>query len=204
MNINTFRPTYFFKRLKIYSFQKKLPNAPWLTENAVYILNSWLKDTDEGFEWGSGRSTIWLLERSKHIVSVEHHKGWFENVQAMLFNKKLNLRSEYFHIDQCEDYENKIDEYEKLFDYILIDGRRRLQCFKKAVNKVKPGGVLILDNSDRYIPNFIDDTFLSVVNKSDGYKNKDWEQAVNKVKGWRQFQTSDGINDTTFWIRPSK
>jgi hypothetical protein len=204
MNLSTFKPSYLFKRLRMSAFQRKLPDAPWLTESAVYLLNSWLKPTDEGFEWGSGRSTIWLVERSAHIVSIEHHQGWYENVKSQLEKKGLHKKVDYFQIDEVADYENKIDEYDKLFDYILIDGRRRLHCFRKAISKVKPGGLLILDNSDRYIPNKISDTYLSVVNESDSYRNSDWQAAVEELGTWRQIQTSDGINDTTFWVKPDK
>ena len=203
MNLNTFKPSYFFKRLRMNSFQRKLPDAPWLTENAVYILNSWLKPSDIGFEWGSGRSTAWLVSRTKHIVSIEHHQGWFENVEKMLVDQGLKDKVDYFRIDIDKKYESKIDDYECFFDYILVDGRRRLECMKKAIPRVKSGGVLILDNSDRYIPNNIDSTYLSVVNKSNTYKNDEWESTVNQLKDWRQIQTSDGINDTTFWVKPS-
>ena len=202
MNLNTFKPSYFFKRLRMNSFQRKLPDAPWLTENAVYILNSWLKPSDKGFEWGSGRSTLWLANRSASLVSIEHHEGWYNNVSSMLKNNDLYEKVEYFRIDDGEEYESKIDEYDYPFDYILIDGRRRLQCLKKAISKVKMGGILILDNSDRYIPNNIGDNFLSVVNKSCKFRNEDWEKTIQLMSEWRQFQTSDGINDSTIWMRP--
>ena len=188
----------------MWSFQKKLPNAPWLTENAVYLLNSWLKSTDRGFEWGSGRSTSWLVSRSEHIVSIEHHKEWFASVRKQITERNLINKIDYFRIDVDNNYENKIDEYDYLFDYILVDGRRRLECMKKAINKVKPGGILILDNSDRFIPNSIDNTYLSVVNQADKYRNDEWQEVVRGLEQWRQIQTSDGINDTTFWIRPSQ
>ena len=202
MNINTFRPSYFFKRLRIHTFQKKLPDAPWLTENAVYALNSWLKPSDTGFEWGSGRSTLWLAERTTHIVSIEHHKGWFENVKSLISNKGLESKVDYFHLSESEEYENKIDDYTEDFNYILIDGRRRLQCLKKAIPRIKPGGIIILDNSDRYIPNKVGNSFLSVVNKSKNFRNEEWEKTVSLMENWRQFQTSDGINDTTIWVKP--
>jgi hypothetical protein len=203
MNLQTFKPSYFFKRLKLWSFQKKYPQAPWLTEAAVYFLNSWLKPTDIGFEWGSGRSTVWFAERTQHLVSIEHHKGWYENVSKMLADKGISQGIDYFHIDLNESYENKINEYEQRFDYVLVDGRRRLKCFKQAISQVKPGGILILDNSDRYVPNNIMGSNTSVVNKLDTYKNTDWEETIKLLQSWRRVHTSDGINDTSFWVKPN-
>jgi hypothetical protein len=43
-------------------------------------------------------------------------------------------------IDSCAD---------NAFDVIMIDGRARPSCFKHAWPKVKPRGLLILDNSER-------------------------------------------------------
>jgi hypothetical protein len=40
------------------------------------------------------------------------------------------------------------------FDMVLVDGRARIACLYRAVDKVAPGGALVLDNSDyeRYQP----------------------------------------------------
>jgi predicted O-methyltransferase YrrM len=47
-------------------------------------------------------------------------------------------------------YVKQIDEFpDEYFDIILIDGRARPSCIKRSVSKVKPGGLLILDNSER-------------------------------------------------------
>ena len=202
MNPKTFKPSYLFKRIRQWKFQKDFPATPWLTDNAVYILNSWLKKEDEGFEWGSGRSTLWFIKKSAHIVSVEHSEEWFKIVSEKIKAANLQDKVDYHHLPETEEYENFIETFDKKFDYVLIDGKRRMECFRKAVDFVKPGGLLILDNSDRYIPNVFEDTHLSVVNKSDGYQSEEWKEAVSAVSDWRQFQTSDRINDTTFWVKP--
>ena len=43
-------------------------------------------------------------------------------------------------------YINKWPDY--FFDLVLVDGRSRLACLRAAINKVKLGGILMLDNSD--------------------------------------------------------
>jgi len=49
-----------------------------------------------------------------------------------------------------KDYASSIAFYpDEYFDVILIDGRARPSCFKHAKEKVKRGGLLILDNADR-------------------------------------------------------
>jgi hypothetical protein len=43
-------------------------------------------------------------------------------------------------------YINKWPDYS--FDLVLVDGRSRPACLRAAINKVKPDGILMLDNSD--------------------------------------------------------
>jgi len=39
-------------------YRKRHPDHPWLTPQAISILDSWLMPGDKGIEWGSGRSTL--------------------------------------------------------------------------------------------------------------------------------------------------
>ena len=49
-----------------------------------------------------------------------------------------------------KEYVTIIDSYTNLyFDCILIDGRSRPACIKHSLSKLKIGGLLVLDNSDR-------------------------------------------------------
>ena len=48
------------------------------------------------------------------------------------------------------DYVSTINAYaDAYFDVILIDGRSRPSCFLHAMSKVRPGGVIVLDNAER-------------------------------------------------------
>jgi hypothetical protein len=47
-------------------------------------------------------------------------------------------------------YVTQIDEFsDDYFDIVMIDGRARPSCIMHSVRKVKPGGLIILDNADR-------------------------------------------------------
>ena len=56
------------------------PDYPWLTNDANDILACYLKQTDVGLEFGSGRSTLWFAKHTHYITSVEHDRGWYERV----------------------------------------------------------------------------------------------------------------------------
>jgi hypothetical protein len=41
------------------------------------------------------------------------------------------------------------DHDDECFDVVVVDGRERMDCVRCAMRKVSPGGVLVLDDSDR-------------------------------------------------------
>jgi hypothetical protein len=48
------------------------------------------------------------------------------------------------------EYTQSIQQYpDQSFDYILVDGRARVGCLKMCLKKIKVGGAVILDNSER-------------------------------------------------------
>lgn len=56
-------------------------------------------------------------------------------------------------------YASAIDAYkDEYFDLILIDGRTRPSCFLHAMNKVKLGGYIVLDNAERQSYEWIENT----------------------------------------------
>lgn len=56
-------------------------------------------------------------------------------------------------------YASAIDAHEdEYFDLVLIDGRARPSCFLHAVNKVKLGGYIVLDNAERQTYEWIEST----------------------------------------------
>lgn len=57
------------------------------------------------------------------------------------------------------DYVAVIDQYpNEYFDIVLIDGRARPSCFMHAMNKVKFGGYVILDNAERAYYHYVEET----------------------------------------------
>ncbi len=90
----------------------------------------------------------------------------------------------------------------KSFDWILVDGMVRLTCFRNALDKLKPGGLLILDNANRYVPNAWDGRHSTVHEPRDKPRTAGWADAMNQIAPWRAILTSDGIWDTRFWQKP--
>ena len=95
-----------------------------------------------------------------------------------------NLRIEKFEFtpkEEFSNYFNKVLDFDNdFFDFILIDGRARVECLYNSIPKLKSGGMMILDNSERerYKPVF------SILN--------DWDMVF----------TTNGLTDTTIWFKP--
>lgn len=120
---------------------------PRFTYPAIEYLKSQDLSNKSIFEFGSGNSTIFWSHRAKNIVSVENNTDWFNKIADTVkqFSNAIVLLRK-----KRKDYIDEIDRGNKKYDIIVIDGVFRENCSLKAVRKLKRGGIIILDNSDRY------------------------------------------------------
>jgi Methyltransferase domain len=119
---------------------------PWYTYAAIDYLGGRVGKDMTVFEYGSGNSTIWWAQRVLRVVSCEHDEEWFASMRA-----KVPGNVKYLHFDLADRdrYANEIKNYDKEFDVIVIDGRRRVDCAKNCLGALKDTGVIVWDNSDR-------------------------------------------------------
>jgi hypothetical protein len=148
-----------------------------MTFAAIELLESVVRAESTVFEYGAGGSTVFLARRARHVVSVEHDRQWFAMVEQQLDKQGVTNwegklieptgveqssssnaadPEQYVSSDpkyrDCsfQAYASAIDEFDDAaFDLVIVDGRARPACFRHALPKVRPGGYLLLDNSDR-------------------------------------------------------
>lgn len=125
-------------------------NEPWLAETALILISSYLNPDHKVFEFGSGGSTLWFANRVKMVISIEHDEKFYEKVKSML-HKNEHANVIFAERPYNKEIENILDESA---DLIVVDGRDRVKCVISSIPKLKPGGWLILDNSEReyYFP----------------------------------------------------
>jgi hypothetical protein len=142
--------------------------VPWLTFRATKWLQSYLQPEMRVFEYGSGGSTIFLSRRIQELVSVEHDPEWYSKTEQalkevgvgnstyLLREPQVGTGSSFGSTDPAysgmhfEAYVKSIDAYpDAAFDLVSVDGRARTACAIHAVQKVKSGGYLLLDDADR-------------------------------------------------------
>ena len=193
--------TYIVNRVKVFIYETKNPNNPWLTKDSIKILESLLKENDVGVEFGSGRSTLWILKRVRRLISVESDKIWFESITKSIENQKLSHKIKYHLIQNKKKYPLILDEIkDSSLDFCLIDGIERDLCALKCLSKVKKGGLIIIDNVNWFIPNNLTISPDSRRIK-DGCYSDIWENFFNVVKSWRSIWTTNGVNDTCIWFK---
>ena len=197
-------PKYIYYRLKQKRFEKKYPDKPWMTRTSIQLLEQLIRPEDLGLEYGSGRSTIWFAKRCKHLTSIEHHKKWFDNV-----TKKLSILSnsnvEYIFRELSDNpldsqYYNSMKNYDnETLDFIIVDGVYRDIISLGAIDKLKKGGILILDNAERYLPN---DFKIpeSIRNNLKGV-SENWKNFNKNVETWRKIWTTNGVTATLLLIK---
>ena len=117
------------------------------------------------FEWGSGASTAWLSRRAGSVTSVEHDGAWADLVTPALPDnvalrvigpepatgrpgEELSRKAGFEGLDFA-DYVGAVDAVDGEFDVIVVDGRARGACFRRAITRLAPDGVLVFDNVDR-------------------------------------------------------
>jgi predicted O-methyltransferase YrrM len=200
-------PRYLIDRSLVALYQRRHPNAPWLTATMVDVLASWLKSTDIGMEFGSGRSTLWFASRVKHLVSTEHDANWGQRVEEKIRSAGLSEKVAYWRTGPSPSADTYLaalkDTPPESLDFILVDGLFRDACAVGAVQKLRSGGILIVDNINWYLPPRVRSYSPASRSRESGCLNKVWQQFEGLVSNWRCIWTSNGVWDTALWIKPA-
>jgi len=133
------------------SFEKNMPvdksgnPIPWFTYSMIHFLSERTDENMKVFEFGSGNSTIWWSNRVSRVFSCEHSKKWYNKIVKKSPNNVTYLLSEKYK----NKYESLIKIPEDRFDVVVIDGKRRQECAKKSISKLKKNGVIVWDDTHR-------------------------------------------------------
>lgn len=170
-------------------FERDNPDKPWLVPAAIEAIEAVLRPDFVAFEWGAGRSTLWLARRVAHVTSVEGRGDWLAEVRRNLndagLSEKVDLKhcavtSEHdFRSDEVARYAGAIESFaDGSLDFVLIDGHFRDACVVAAARKVRPGGYVVIDNTEAMNVALID---LMPVAGRQAWNNGIWETTLVKI-----------------------
>jgi hypothetical protein len=120
---------------------------PWYTYPAIEFIRQLDLSDRVVFEYGSGNSTLFWAGVARRVVSVDDDPEWYARMAPRVpGNVELLLEPD------LDAFAHSITRYDELFDVVVIDGaarkHTRLKCARAALGHLKPGGMVILDNSD--------------------------------------------------------
>jgi hypothetical protein len=192
---NLFRPLYIAGRIQNWLYEKRHPDHPWLAPDAIVWLEQHLCPDMRGFEWGSGRSTLWFAKRLAALTSIESDAAWFQEVTRRVRESGLtNVDLRHIPLEH-PDAQTYAFDYSPLpanpaailglqdssLDFVVVDGWYRPVCARAALPKLKPGGILLIDNT-----NWDDPPHVHVP--------KDWPLV---------HQSRNVMTETSIWRKPS-
>lgn len=157
---------------------------PWVNFLAIDFLKKYLRPDFKVFEFGGGGSTLFFCKNTAEVVTVEDHAEWFKTLTETVAAKGYKNWRGFFVSSELtndprprahdnpadfkssvrglenrsfEKYARTIDQFAaEYFDLILVDGRARPSCIEQAIPRLKKGGLLVVDNTERahYLAHF--------------------------------------------------
>jgi len=107
---------------------------PWYTRPALEIIEQWDLKGKLIFEYGAGDSTFWYRKKGAETYGVESDKKWADYVGYTVMP-----------LDK-QDYIESSTYSKQKYDIIIIDGDYRDECTQYALQGLREGGFLIIDN----------------------------------------------------------
>lgn len=196
-------PRYVRDRVALMAWERAHRDAPWLTPDAIALIDQLLRPSDRVFEWGSGRSTRWFADRVGSITSIESNAAWHAQVESQLRDLP---GARCIHVpcgaegpaSAREAYCGALDDLGAApVDVVLVDGLVRDRCALSAVGALAPGGLLIIDDVERYLP-----SNSRAPNARGSFASPVWVEFEQRVRGWRRVWTTSGVSDTAIWFCP--
>lgn len=116
---------------------------PWYTYPAIDYLNQIDLSGKVVFEYGCGFSTLYWARKTSHVFSVDHNEEWYNRIKKM-----LPENATLYYLNDLDQYQNFCRVNNKMYDIIIIDGKRRYMSCLAAIDQIKEDGFIILDNAD--------------------------------------------------------
>ncbi len=108
--------------------------------------------------------------------------------------------------DEEDDSDTENAEYCQIFnelkpgsiDIALVDGKHRAYTALKNIPLLKPGGILLIDNVNWFLPS---DTNSPTSVKTEDQMTEEWKEVYDIIKKYRSTWTSNGVTDTAFYFK---
>jgi predicted O-methyltransferase YrrM len=150
---------WFAVPLALWQRLRSREDGPWLVPSATGELARLVTSASHVLELGAGRSTAWFAARAAFVRSFEHDRDWRDLVKGELRTQRLG-NAEVDVLEPSEFLDAIARLPDESVDLVLVDCAPvadRVACAAVAARKVRPGGYLVFDDSDRREYRQVDD-----------------------------------------------
>lgn len=144
---------------------------PWIVFEAGDELVRHVRPDWKVLEFGCGFSTLWWAGRVSRITSIERRPGWADVVERRVVALGLGERLRLLRMPGLDrtveagwlkdfsgaeieamrrQYLSLAEPQPQSYDAVVVDDAWRVEVCLAAVEWIKPGGLLVLDNSAGY------------------------------------------------------
>ena len=85
-------------------------------------------------------------------------------------------------------------------DFCLVDGVLRDFCALRSIDKLRPGGLLVIDNVNWYLPSGSYSPNSRTFTQ--GPVSPVWKDVEQRLSDWRRIWSSSGVTDTAIFFKP--
>jgi hypothetical protein len=177
------------------------PNEPWLPKAAIELLDQCIQPESVGFQWGAGPGTLWLAERVAALITIESNTTTFDRTQRLLREAKHDNVTLLLHGEEAYGYRAAAKDLDdSLLDFAIVAGHHRDACCQIILPKIRPGGILVIDNAERFFPS--DSSTPGALAPDASPASAPWRFVQGHLASWKCTWTSDGRRDTALWQKP--
>lgn len=166
---------------------------PWITDAATDHLETTIGELQKSgslvnaIECGSGSSTVYLAQRVTKLVSFDHAGDWHTAVKGTV--EAIGMSNVEWRTAERPYWRFFTDYEDASFDIALVDGRDRTGCVEHVRRLIKPGGVLVVDNTER----------ISGIDGKGPYS-----EILTHVHGWSGIHFEQPWKDRAGWTPPHR
>ncbi|TAK34069.1 MAG: hypothetical protein EPO21_10830 [Chloroflexota bacterium] len=84
--------------------------------------------------------------------------------------------------------------------FVSVDGMWRGECALRSLPKLRPGGLMIVDNINWFLPCASTAPGSRAIDAKPA--SDEWAEFSRLVREWRYVWTSNGVSDTAVWLKP--
>ena len=175
---------------------------PWITDASIDHIETFISELRglgqdiTAIECGAGSSTGFLAQRVSKLVSVEHDEDWHLLVRKIV--EAIGTLNVEWRLEERPYWRAFNDYGDATFDIALIDGRDRSSCVQHVRRLLRPGGILVVDNTERISGIDGRGPYYEMLEYLDGWFPIHFEQPWKDRAGW----TPPHRWITSIWRKP--